>query len=355
MNPMQGLHALGQRLWLDNITRELLDGGGLARYIRDFAVSGLTSNPTIFEKAIKGSSAYDATIRSQAPGATAEQVFEALAVEDLKRAAALFLPLFEASGGADGWVSLEVSPLLARDADSTLAEAKRLHARVGMPNLFVKIPGTPESLPAIEAAIFAGIPVNVTLLFSVEQYLAAAEAWARGIERRQAAGLSTDVASVASLFVSRWDTAVAGKAPAQLQNRLGIAVARSALAAYRTLCDSPRWRHFATAQRLLFASTGTKDPAASPVLYVHTLAASRTVNTLPEATLQALAAAALPDGECPDDGAEAAATLAGFDAAGIDLAALAAQLQQQGADAFVASWNELMAVIATRRAAIAGS
>lgn len=355
MDPMHALHALGQRLWLDNITRELLDGGGLARYIRDFAVSGLTSNPTIFEKAIKGSGAYDAAIRAQAPGASAEEVFEALAVDDLKRAAALFLPVFEATGGVDGWVSLEVSPLLARDAQSTLAEAKRLHARVGMPNLFVKIPGTAESLPAIEEAIFAGIPLNVTLLFSVGQYLAAADAWARGIERRRAAGLSTDVASVASLFVSRWDTAVAGRVPAELRNRLGIAVARSALAAYRTLCDSPRWQRFATAQRLLFASTGTKDPAASPVLYVHTLAASRTVNTLPEATLQALAAAALPDGECPDDGAEAAATLAAFEAAGIDLAAVAAQLQQQGADAFVASWNELMAVIAARRAAIAGA
>lgn len=355
MNPMHALHALGQRLWLDNITRELLDGGGLARYIRDFAVRGLTSNPTIFEKAIKGSSAYDATIRAQTPAASAEEIFEALAVEDLKRAATLFLPVFETTGGADGWVSLEVSPLLARDAQSTLAEAKRLHARVGMPNLFVKIPGTAESLPAIEEAIFAGIPVNVTLLFSVEQYLAAAEAWARGIERRRAAGLSTDVASVASLFVSRWDTAVAGKVPPEMQNRLGIAVARSALAAYRRLCESPRWQHFGSAQRLLFASTGTKDPAASPVLYVHTLAAAGTVNTLPEATLQALASAEEPAGECPDDGVEAGATLAAFRAAGIDAAELAARLQQQGADAFVASWNELMAVIAARRAAIAGS
>ncbi|MFM7275389.1 MAG: transaldolase family protein, partial [Gammaproteobacteria bacterium] len=312
-------------------------------------------NPTIFEKAIKGSGAYDATIRAQAPGTSAEEVFEALAVEDLKRAAALFLPVFEATGGKDGWVSLEVSPLLARDAQSTLAEAKRLHARVGMPNLFVKIPGTAESLPAIEEAIFAGIPVNVTMLFSVEQYLAAAEAWARGIERRRAAGLSTDVASVASLFVSRWDTAVAGKVPPELQNGLGIAVARSALAGYRRLCASPRWQHFSTAQRLLFASTGTKDPAASPVLYVHTLAAAGTVNTLPEATLQALASAEEPGGECPDDGVEATATLAAFAAAGIDAGELAARLQQQGADAFVASWSELMAVIAARRAAMASS
>lgn len=351
--PMAQLHALGQRLWLDNITRDLLDGGGLATYIRDFAVTGLTSNPTIFEKAITGSGAYDAGIRASGAGCTAEAVFEALAVDDLQRAADLFGPVHGASGGVDGWVSLEVSPLLAYDAASTVTEALRLHARAARPNLFIKIPGTAEGIPAIEEAIFAGVPVNVTLLFSVEQYLAAADAWTRGIERRRAAGLSTDIASVASLFVSRWDTAVADKVPPELNNRLGIAVAQSALAAYRGLQRSTRWQGLGTQQRLLFASTGTKDPAASPTLYVHTLAAAQTVNTLPEATLKALATAPAVEGAAPDDGVAARARLAEFLAAGIDLDALAMQLQQQGAAAFTASWHALMGVIAARQAALA--
>jgi transaldolase len=353
--PMAQLHALGQRLWLDNITRELLDTGGLAAYIRDFVVTGLTSNPTIFEKAITGSSAYDAAIRAAGRGVSAEAVFETLALEDLQRAADAFLPIHTATAGVDGWVSLEVSPLLAYDAASTVAEALRLHARAARSNLFIKIPGTAEGLPAIEEAIFSGVPVNVTLLFSVEQYLAAAEAWTRGIERRRAAGLSTDIASVASLFVSRWDTAVAGKVPAELNNRLGIAVAQSALAAYRGLQRSARWQGLGTQQRLLFASTGTKDPAASPTLYVHTLAAAQTVNTLPEATLKALPTAPSVEGPAPEDGADAAAVLAAMASAGVDTAALAVQLQQQGAASFTASWHALMGVIATRQAALAST
>jgi transaldolase len=353
--PMAQLHALGQRLWLDNITRELLDTGGLAAYIRDFVVTGLTSNPTIFEKAITGSSAYDAAIRAAGRGVSAEAVFETLALEDLQRAADAFLPIHTATAGVDGWVSLEVSPLLAYDAASTVAEALRLHARAARSNLFIKIPGTAEGLPAIEEAIFSGVPVNVTLLFSVEQYLAAAEAWTRGIERRRAAGLSTDIASVASLFVSRWDTAVAGKVPAELNNRLGIAVAQSALAAYRGLQRSARWSGFAAHQRLLFASTGTKDPASSPTLYVHTLAAAQTVNTLPEATLNALAHAPAVEGAAPDDGVDAARVLAAIAQTGVDTAQLAAQLQQQGAAAFTASWHALMGVIATRQAALASN
>lgn len=351
--PMAQLHALGQRLWLDNITRDLLDGGGLAAYIRDFAVTGLTSNPTIFEKAITGSGAYDAAIRAAGRALTPEALFETLAVDDLQRAADLFGPVHAASDGADGWVSLEVSPLLAYDAASTVTEALRLHARAARSNLFIKIPGTAEGIPAIEEAIFAGVPVNVTLLFSVDQYLAAADAWTRGIERRHAAGLSTDIASVASLFVSRWDTAVAGKVPPELGNRLGLAVAQSALAAYRGLQHSPRWQGLGTQQRLLFASTGTKDPAASPTLYVHALAAAQTVNTLPEATLRALADAPPVTGPAADDGLAARAGLAEFRAAGIDLDALAMQLQQQGAAAFSSSWHALMAVIAARQAALA--
>lgn len=353
MTPMSQLHALGQRLWLDNITRDLLDTGGLATYIRDFAVTGLTSNPTIFEKAITGSSAYDAAIRAAGSSLSAERVFETLALADLQRAADAFLPVHTASAGVDGWVSLEVSPLLAYDAASTVKEAIRLHALASRPNLFIKIPGTAEGLPAIEETIFAGVPVNVTLLFSVEQYLAAADAWTRGIERRRAAGLSTDIASVASLFVSRWDTAVAGKVPSELHNRLGLAVAQSALAAYRALQRSARWQGLGAQQRLLFASTGTKDPAASPTLYVHALAAAQTVNTLPEATLKALANAPSVEGVAPDDGIEAGEVLAAIRQAGVDTVQLAAQLQEQGAAAFTASWHALMSVIATRQATLA--
>src|SRR5437016_82862 len=294
MKATRKLHELGQSIWLDNITREMLNSGTLKRYIDDLSVTGLTSNPTIFDHAIKNSTTYDETIRRQAPAAkSVEDLFFGLALEDLTRAAELFQPVFARTDGVDGWVSLEVSPLLAHDTNSTLAAAHNLHQRGGKPNLFIKIPGTPEGVPAIEAAIFAGVPVNVTLLFSREQYIAAAEAYLRGVERRIEAGLNPAVASVASLFISRWDVAVSGKVPAKLANRLGIAIAQRTYKAYRELLDSPRFQRVANAgaraQRMLWASTGTKDPKASDILYVKALAAPFTVDTMPEGTLKAFA------------------------------------------------------------------
>src|SRR5436190_5820222 len=290
MNPTRKLHDLGQSLWLDNITRDLLNNGTLKRYIDDLSVTGLTSNPTIFDNAIKNSAMYDQDISSSSVS-SGEDLFFSLALADLTRAADLFQPVFARTDGVDGWVSLEVSPLLAHDTNSTLAAAIDLHKRAGKPNLFIKIPGTPEGLPAIEAAIFAGVPVNVTLLFSREQYVAAAEAYLRGVERRIAAGLNPAVASVASVFISRWDVAVAGKVPGELTNRLGIAIGQRSYKAYRELLTSPRFQRAAhngaPAQRLLWASTGTKDPKAPDTLYVKALAAPFTVNTMPEGTLQA--------------------------------------------------------------------
>src|SRR5215813_1482418 len=293
MKPTKTLHELGQSLWLDNITRELLNSGTLQRYIDELSVTGLTSNPTIFDHAINNSTTYDADISRKAVSTkSGEDLFFELALADLTRAAELFQPVFVRTDGVDGWVSLEVSPLLAHDTDKTLAAATDLHRRGGKPNLFIKIPGTPEGLPAIEAAIFAGIPVNVTLLFSREHYIAAAEAYLRGVERRIAAGLNPAVASVASLFVSRWDVAVSGKVPHGLSNRLGIAVAQRTYRAYRELISSPRFQRAANAgaraQRLLWASTGSKDPKASDTLYVDALAAPFTVNTMPEGTLKAV-------------------------------------------------------------------
>ena len=347
------LHDLGQSIWLDNITRDLLESGTLLRYVDELAVTGLTSNPTIFDQAIKNSSDYDSAIRSKLKaGKSGEALFFELALEDLTRAADIFRPIFERTSGVDGWVSLEVSPLLAHDTATTLAEAKDLHGRARRPNLLIKIPGTTEGLPAIEEATFAGIPVNVTLLFSAEHYLAAAEAYLRGIERRIAAGMNPDVGSVASLFVSRWDVAVTGKVPAALVNRLGIAVGQRAYKTYCELIDSPRYRRAMNAgarpQRLLLASTGTKDPKASDVLYVRALAAPLTVNTMPEATLLALAEHGEVGAPMPADGGDSEAVLAQFAKAGIDTAALAARLQDEGASSFAKSWNELMGVIASK-------
>jgi len=358
MKATQMLHDLGQSLWLDNITRDLLTSGTLKRYIDELSVTGLTSNPTIFDHAIKNSTAYDATIRAKlADGKSGEALFFELALEDLTRAADLFRPIYDKTDGVDGWVSLEVSPLLAYDTASTLAAAKSLHARAGRPNLLIKIPGTPEGLPAIEEAIYAGVPVNVTLLFSREHYVAAAEAFLRGIERRIAAGLKPGVGSVASLFISRWDAAVAGKVPQALQNRLGIAIAKRTYKAARTLLSSPRWQRVYNAgarpQRPLWASTGTKDPAASDVLYVKALAAPFTVNTMPEATLKALADHGEVGALLPADGGDCEEVLAQFGKAGVDVDALAARLQDEGAKSFVKSWNELMAVIASKGAALA--
>src|ERR1041385_2855420 len=357
MRATQQLHEAGQSLWLDNITRDLLNSGTLKRYIDDLSVTGLTSNPTIFDHAIKNSAAYDAPIREKlAKGQSGEGLFFELALEDLTRAADMFRPIHERTGGVDGWVSLEVSPLLAHDTASTIAAAKELHGRAGRPNLFIKIPGTKEGLPAIEEAIFAGIPINVTLLFSREQYVAAAEAFLRGIERRIDAGLNPTVGSVASVFVSRWDAAVASMAPESLRNRLGIAVGMRTYQAYRSLLDSARWQRVFNAgarpQRLLWASTGTKDPKASDVLYIKALAAPFTVNTMPEATINDLADHGELGSIMAADGGDCEEVLAQFAKAGIDIDALAAQLQDEGAKSFVKSWNELMGVIDSKSAAI---
>ena len=347
------LHNLGQSLWLDNITRDLLNSGTLKRYIDDLSVTGLTSNPTIFDHAIKNSTSYDAAIREKLEqGKSGEALFFELALEDIVRAADLFRPIFDKTNGVDGWVSLEVSPLLAYDTASTIAAAKQLRARAARPNVFIKIPGTKEGLPAIEEAIFAGIPTNVTLLFSREDYLVAADAFLRGIERRIAAGLKPEVGSVASVFVSRWDSAVSGKVPSALNNQLGIAVANRTYRAYRELLCSPRWQRAYNAgarpQRLLWASTGTKDPKASDVLYVKALAAPFTVNTMPEATLNALADHGELGSIMAADGGDSEAVLAQFSKAGVNIEALATQLQAEGAKSFVKSWNELMAVIASK-------
>jgi transaldolase len=358
MNSTRHLNRSGQSLWLDNITRELLTSGTLKRYIEELSVTGLTSNPTIFDQAMKHGSAYDEDIRRCASaGLEGEQLFFEIAVEDLRRAADLFRAVHERTAGVDGWVSLEVSPHLAYDTDSTLAEARELHARAARPNLFIKIPGTREGLPAIEAAIFAGVPVNVTLLFSPEQYVAAADAWLRGIERRIEAGLDPNVASVASLFLSRWDVATAKAVPSGLVNRLGLAIARRAYRSYCELIASPRWlRAFnagARPQRLLFASTGTKDPNASDVLYVEGLVAPLTINTMPEATLKAFADHGRVGEAIRADGGDSDEVLGEFRKAGVELAGLAARLQSEGAQSFVKSWDDLMGVIGSKASALA--
>jgi len=356
MKPTQQLHDLGQSLWLDNITRGLLDGGTLAGYIRDLSVTGLTSNPTIFEKAIGDSSFYDSAIAdATAQGQYGEALFYDLALEDLQRAADLFRAVYDQTRGTDGFVSLEVSPLLADDTDGTIRAAVELHARANRPNLFIKIPGTSAGVPAIEESIFAGIPVNVTMLFSREHYVAAAEAFLRGIERRIAAGRDPHVPSVASLFVSRWDVAVHDKVPERLRNRLGIAVGKRVYKSYCDLLISPRWQTLAAAgaqpQRLLWASTGTKDPAAPDTMYVEALAAPDTINTLPEKTLQAFADHGRVTGVLPRDGGDAEQTLNEIARAGIDQVQLAAQLQQEGTQAFSKSWQDLLKGLAAKGAA----
>jgi len=357
MKATQLLHDAGQSLWLDNITRALLDSGGLRRYIDELSITGLTSNPTIFDHAIKNSHDYDAAIREKtAAGKSGEGLFFELALEDLTRAADLFRPIHQATNGVDGWVSLEVSPKLAYDTASTVAAAKELSARAARPNLFIKIPGTREGVPAIEEAIFAGVPVNVTLLFSREHYVAAAQAYVRGIERRVAAGLNPHVGSVASIFVSRWDAAIAGKVPAALQTQLGIAMAKRTYKAYRDLLASDRWLRLlnvgARSQRLLWASTGTKDPKASDVLYVKSLAAPHSVNTIPEKTLLALADHGEIGAMLPHDGGDAEEVLDRFTQAGVDLEALAADLQRDGAAAFVKSWDDLLACLLEKSATL---
>ena len=357
MNPTKALHDLGQSLWLDNITRDILDNGTLQRYISELWVTGLTSNPTIFDQAIKNSSSYDAKIREGLfHGKSGEALFFELALEDLTRAADMFRTVHNQTNRVDGWVSLEVSPLLAYDTDTTIAAAKELHARAARPNLFIKIPGTKEGLPAIEESIFSGVSVNVTLLFSREQYLAAAEAYLKGIERRMAAGLDTKVGSVASVFISRWDVAANKRVPENLHDKLGIAISQRTYKAYRELLATPRWKKIIAAgfnpQRLLLASTGTKDPKASDILYVKALAAPDTVNTMPEKTLLAFADHGEMGPVMPEDGGNCEQVIAEFAKAGVDVDALAAQLQSDGAKSFVDSWNDLMSVIASKSAAL---
>jgi transaldolase len=355
MNAAKLLHESGQSLWLDNITRDLLDSGTLARFITEDSVTGLTSNPTIFDKAITGSTDYDDAMRAAA-GQPAEEVFFDLAIDDLRRAADLFRPRFDETDGVDGWVSLEVSPRLASDTQSTIAEAKRLHARADRPNLYIKVPGTPEGIPAIEELIFSGVPVNVTLLFSPDHYVAAAGAYQRGLERRHEAGLDLRVSSVASLFVSRWDVAVSGKLPAELSDRLGIAIGKQAYRAYRDVLASSRWAALEDAgarpQRLLFASTGTKDPALPDTYYITALAAEQSIDTMPQNTLEAF----VDHGEVKEllraDGGDADDTITKIAAAGIDIDALAAQLQEEGAASFVKSWNELLAQVESKTATV---
>jgi len=357
MNAPKCLHCLGQSLWLDNITRDLLNSKALEHYISDLSVTGLTSNPTIFHHAIKNSHAYDRAMREQlARGRSGEELFFELAFEDIERAADLFRPIFDQSNGVDGWVSLEVSPLLAYDPLETLRMAKELYYRVDRSNLLVKIPGTKESLPAIEEAIFAGIPVNVTLLLSPEQYVAAAEAVLRGIERRMEADLNPRVGSVASIFVSRWDAAIADQVPGALKNQMGIAIANEIYRTYRQLLASPRWQRAfnagASPQRLVWASTGTKDPQASDDLYVRALAAPFTVNTMPECTLKALADHGEIGPLMPVDGGNCKEVFQEFANLGIRVNILAAQLQEAGAKSFVQSWSDLMEVIESKGSAL---
>jgi transaldolase len=357
MNPTKRLHNLGQSLWLDNITRDLLNSGTLQHYIDELSVTGLTSNPTIFDHAIKNSADYDGDlVRLSSRAKPVEDLFFELALADLTRAADLLRPVFTRTDGVDGWVSLEVSPFLAHDTQHTIAAARDLSRRSGKSNLFIKIPGTKEGLPAIEAAIFAGVPINVTLLFSREQYVAAADAYLRGVERRIEAGLNPAVGSVASLFVSRWDVAVSGKVPAELTNQLGIAIAQRTYRAYGELLASARFQRAANsgarAQRLLWASTGTKDPKAPDVLYVKGLAAPFTVNTMPDGTLKAFAEHGQIGATLAPDGGDCEKALAAFAKAGIDIDALAKRLQEEGAASFDKSWNDLMARIESKSAAM---
>jgi transaldolase len=353
MNRTKLLRDLGQSLWLDNVTRDILDNGRLSRFVTELSITGLTSNPTIYDRAIAGTAAYDEGIRDKTrSGQSGEALFMELALEDLRRAADLFRPAFDATGGSDGWVSMEVSPLLAADTRGSIEAAALIRRQADRPNLFVKIPGTPEGVPAIEESIFAGVPINVTLLFSREQYLASAEAYVRALERRLDVGRDPHVPSVASLFVSRWDNAVGGRAPDGLRNRLGIAIAARTYHAYHELLASRRWRKLAASgarpQRLLWASMGTKDPGARDTLYLEALAAPDTIATVPEKTLRAFAEHGELEGVMAADGGDAEAVLAHVADAGIDVGAVAVHLQRKGAEAFVTSWKTLLAQIARK-------
>jgi transaldolase len=356
---LKALRTVGQSLWLDNITRRMLDDGTLERWIAEYGLTGLTSNPTIFDEAIAGGGDYDAGIRAHhGAGLSGEALFVELALEDLRRAARLFEPAYEASNGEDGWVSMELSPLIADDTAASVDAAKRIHAQADCRNLFVKIPGTPAGVAAIEESIFEGVPVNVTLLFSMPQYAAAADAWMRGIERRIEAGRDPVVASVASVFISRWDKAVADTVPEALRNGLGIAVGMRCYQAYRDILDSDRWRRLEAAgarpQRLLWASTSTKDPSARDTLYLEALAAPDTINTVPPGTLAAFADHGRVGVPMAADGGDADARLQRYADAGIDVDALAARLQEEGAASFVKSWRRLLQRIEDKTAVLGG-
>jgi len=357
MKATQQLHDIGQSLWLDNIPREMLNSGTLKRYIDELSVTGLTSNPTIFDHAMTHGRAYDDQIgKLMSSGLSAEDAFFEMAIDDLRRAADLFAPIHDRTANVDGWVSLEVSPLLAYDAKTTVQVAKALHEKAARPNLFIKIPGTPEGRAAIEEAIFSGVSVNVTLLFDRDHYVGAAEAYMRGLERRVQAGLSPDVRSVASLFVSRWDKATMDKVPGELRDKLGPAIGQQAYKAYRDVLDSDRWQRLvnvgARAQRLLFASTGTKDPKASDVLYIAALAAPNTIDTMPEETLLAFGEHGKVGKVLPRDGGDCERTLAAFTKAGVDLKKLAADLQSEGAQSFDESWKDLLDSIENKSKAL---
>jgi transaldolase len=350
VNATQELHEMGQSLWLDNITRTMVGDGTLQGYVDELSITGLTSNPTIFDKSISGGDAYDEQIAAAGPDAeSTEELFFELALTDLRDATDIFAPIHDRTDGLDGWASLEVSPLLADDAAATIEQAARLHEKGGRDNLYIKIPGTEAGRTAIEESIFSGVPINVTLLFSREQYLGSAEAYMRGLERRVEAGLDPAVPSVASIFISRWDVAVQDSAPAGLRNQLGIAVAKRAYRAYRELLDSERWQGLANEgarpQRLLFASTGTKDPEASDTLYVEALAAPFTINTMPENTLKALADHGEIGDPLAEDGGDAEQVLSQFAEAGVEIESLAARLQEEGKVAFDKSWRELLSTI----------
>jgi transaldolase len=360
MKATQKLHELGQSLWLDNITRAMLGDGTLEGYIRDLSVTGLTSNPSIFDKAISGTSDYDEQIAQDSAGAgSTEELFFKLAIADLSEATKLFTGVHERTDGVDGWCSLEVSPTIADDTEATTAQAAKLHAEAARDNLFIKIPGTPAGLGSIEESIYAGIPINVTLLFDAEQYLAAADAYMKGVERRIAEGKNPAVASVASIFMSRWDVAVAEQVSPELKDKLGIAIGGQAYKAYRELLASDRWNRLANegarAQRLLWASTGTKDPEASDTLYIEAFASPFTVNTMPEGTLNAFADHGEVADVFPPDGGNSAAVLQEFSAAGIDVKALAQRLQDEGKEAFVKSWEELLSSIESKRGEVAAA
>lgn len=357
MKTNQKLHDLEQSLWIDHITRDLLNSGMLKHYIEELSVTGLTSNSAIFGYAVKNSSVYDAAIRKKLKeNKSGEELFLELALEDLCQAADLFRPIYDQTDGVDGWVSMEVSPRLTQDTDSAVDAVKDLYTRGRRPNIFIKIPGTTEGLPAVEEAIFAGVPVNVTFLYSREHYLAAAEAYLRGVERRIAAGLKPNVGSVASLFVNCWDVAVTGMVPDALHNQLGIAVARRTYKACRELAHSPRWERAYNAgarpQRLLWAGTETMDPEASDVFYINALAAPLTVSCMPESTLKAFADHGDIGTSMPVDDGDLEAALSRFAKAGIDIDALAAQLQDEGTASFIKSWIEILAVIASKSAAL---